>query len=104
MRERLLALREARARLVERARSERESLASAVARADAVSEWWVLAKRVVDEASRHPIWIVAAVAALVALRPRRVARLLMGGWSLWRIYRRARRYWDRLVAPAPRAA
>jgi len=39
------------------------------------------------------------------MRPRRTLKLLVSGWSLWRLYRRARRWWDRLAsvaaAPAP---
>jgi len=105
MRARLIALRERRARLLERAAAEREQLAAWAGRSDALSDWAQVAQRLYREAVNQPLWIVAAVALLAVMRPRRTLKLLVSGWSLWRLYRRARRWWDRLAsvaaAPAP---
>jgi hypothetical protein len=101
MRARLLALAERRARLIERAAAEREALGAWIGRADAVagavSECSALAQRLYREALARPLWIAAAVALAFALRPKRTVKLLMSGWSLWRLYRRARRWWDALA-------
>lgn len=92
MRERLIRLAERRALLQARARAERESLAALVAKSD---EWTAVlegARRVGAQLRRQP-WIVAAgIALLVALRPRRALGWLMKGWTAWRIYRGARRW------------
>ena len=95
---RLIELRERRAHLVERAQGERERLAALLSRADPVLSWLEVGRRVLDEARRRPLIVLAGVALLVALRPRRALKLLASGWSLWRIYRRARRWWA-LAAP-----
>ncbi len=102
MRARLLELAARRARLAERARTERGQLAALVARGDALSAWLETGRRVLDEARRSPLLVLAAVAVLAALRPRRVLRLLAGGWTLWRLYRSAQRWWQRLAPPASR--
>jgi len=44
------------------------------------------------------------VALLVALRPRRALGWLMKGWSAWRLYRGAQRWWRQNVGRAPDAA
>ena len=99
-RNRLIGLRERRAHLVERAHGERERLAALLSRADRVFSWLVVGRRVLDEARRQPLIVVAGVALLVAMRPRRVLKLLASGWSLWQLYRRARRWWQ-LIAAVP---
>lgn len=97
MRARLLELAARRARLLERAAAERETLAAWLGRAEAVSDrvsaWAAAARRLCEAALSRPLAIAAAVAMLVALRPRRALRLAMLGWSLWRLYGRARRWW-----------
>lgn len=101
MRERLLALAERRARLVARAQAERETIAALLAPADAVAALAAslirTARRVLDLAGRHPLAVVAGVALLVALRPRRTIIWLSRGWSLWRLYHGARRWWLRFA-------
>ena len=92
-RERLIRLAERRARLQESARAEREALVAVIARGDELGLLWQRAHRLLDEARRHP-WIVAGgVALLVALSPRRAFDWLMKGWTAWRLYRGARRWW-----------
>ncbi len=104
MRERLLALTERRARLAERAQAERESLLRLIEPVDraAVTAASLLrtARRALDEAGRHPLLVVTGVALLVALRPRRTLTWLARGWSLWRLYRGALGWWQRLSAVA----
>lgn len=97
---RLIELRERRAHLVERAQGERERLAAVLSRVDPVLSWLELGRRALEEARRRPLVVLAGVALLVALRPRRALKLLASGWSLWQIYRRARRWWE-LIAAAP---
>ena len=102
MRERLLALAERRARLMARAQAERETISALLTPADAVASLAASlirkARRVLDEARRHPLSVVAGVALLVAVRPRRAITWLSRGWSLWRLYRGARGWWLRFVA------
>ena len=57
----------------------------------------------------HPLAVVAGVALLAALRPRRAIAWIARGWSLWRLYRGARGWWLRFeasstAAGAPRQA
>ncbi len=107
MRARLLALAERRARLAERAQSERATLSDLITPLDGAAataaSLWRGGKRALDEARRHPLLVAAGVALLVALRPRRALSWLARGWSLWRLYRGARGWWRRLdaVAGAP---
>jgi hypothetical protein len=110
MRARLVALAERRARLSAQAAVERESLAAIAARGEAaarrVDRALALAGRVLGELRERPMLVAAGVALLVALRPRRAlgwaARWGLKAWSLWRGYRAAQRFWQRLSA-APTA-
>lgn len=95
VRERLIVLRERRARLVDRAAAERERVAIAVQGASVVEPWLAMAQRFAAEARRHPAWVAGAVALFVAIRPRRAFSLAMRGWSLFQVYRRGRQLWDR---------
>jgi hypothetical protein len=92
-RQRLIALRQQRARLVERAGAERERLHAAVARIESAWSWIDVVEKGVDGARRHPLLVLAVVALLVALRPRGAVKLAASGLSLWRLYVRARRLW-----------
>lgn len=108
MRERLLALAEKRARLTAQAQSERETLARFAAPVDgaatAAAGLLRAARRAAEEARRHPAFIVAAVAILVVLRPRRAVKWLARGWSAWRLYRGALGWWNRFGAAAASGA
>jgi hypothetical protein len=107
MRERLLALAERRAHLQARAQSERASLAVLLAPADSAAAAAVAVLRAGErglaEARRHPLLMIAGIALLVALRPRRALVWLARGWSLWRLYRGAQGWWLRFseLAGAP---
>ncbi|MDA8107112.1 MAG: YqjK family protein [Betaproteobacteria bacterium] len=98
MRERLIALRERRARLLARASAEREALAGLLNRADSATAWLGKVARLLAEARLRPVWIAAAVAVLVGLRPKRTLKWLASGWTLWQAYRGAR-LWLRRLAP-----
>lgn len=100
MRARLIRLAERRAQLLQRARAEREHLAALVARGDGALGWLDAGRRMLQELGRRPLIVVAAVALLVALRPRRTLKWLASGWSLWRLYRQASGWWQRLDAAA----
>ena len=103
-RAKLLELAERRSRLVERARTQREQLAAALERGDQAAAVLQRVRALVEELRRRP-WIVAGgVALLVALRPRRALGWLMKGWSAWRLYRGAQRWWRQHVERAPDAA
>ena len=99
-RARLLVLAERRSRLAERARVERETLAALVALADDAVSWLGMARQVLEELRRSPLIVAAGAAFLIALRPRRALTWLARGWSLWRLYRGARRWWLRVAAAA----
>ena len=102
MRERLLALAERRARLVARAQDERAAINALLAPADGAAALAVsllkTARRAVAVARNHPLAVVAGVALLVVLRPRRAVYWLTRGWSLWRLYRGAYGWWQRFEA------
>lgn len=102
IRARLLLLAERRARLTARANTERESLAAFVARSDGAvrfaSETLAAGRRVLEELRSQPLLVAAAVALLVALRPRRALGWALKGWSLWRTFRGAQSWWQRLAA------
>lgn len=100
MRARLIGLAERRAQLLQRAQSEREHLAALVTRGDGALAWLETGRRMLQELGRRPLIIVAVAALLVALRPRRALKWLASGWSLWRLYRQASRWWQRLDAAA----
>lgn len=107
MRERLLALAERRARLVVHAQAERASINRLLAPADAAASLGMslcrLANNVVKQARQYPLGVIAGVALLVALRPRRAIFWLSRGWSLWRLYRGARGWWLRFEASSTAA-
>ena len=103
-RQRLIALSQQRARLIEGARAERERLHTAVGRIESALSWIDVVEKGVNGARRHPLLVVAAVVLLVALRPRGAMKLFASGWSLWRLYLRARRLWTIASALAGGAA
>ena len=103
-RAKLLELAERRSRLVERARTEREQLARAFAGTDTAASLLARAGRIVEGIRQQPLVVAAGVALLVALRPRRALGWLMKGWSAWRLYRGAQRWWRQFVGRAPDAA
>ncbi|MSQ64212.1 MAG: hypothetical protein EXR33_10355 [Betaproteobacteria bacterium] len=94
MRERLLALAEQRARLVARAQAERVTLNALLAPADAAASLAAsvvrVARGLLDQAARYPLGVVAGMALLVALRPKRAITWLSRGLVA--------------VAPVPRCA
>lgn len=103
IRERLIALRERRAQLVARAEHQRESVLALVARAEAVGAWFERGRSLARSARRHPAWIAAGVALLVALRPRKALKWAATGFSLWRTWRSVRASVERFMprqAPA----
>ena len=104
MRERLLALRERRARLVADAEVQRVEVFALIDRADQVAHWFDRARNLGRKASAHPVWIAAGVALFVAFRPRRAFKLVATGISLWRGWRSLRATIDRLVPVNPRRA
>jgi len=104
MRERLLALAERRARLMARAQQERTAINALLAPADGTASLAVslfrTARGALQKAREYPLLVVAGVALLAALRPRRAIRWLARGWSLWRLYRGAYGWWRRFAETA----
>ena len=102
MRARLLLLAEQRARLAARAGVERESLAALAARTDGAvhlaSGALTIAGRLVEKLRNQPLLAAAGVMLLIALRPRRALGWMVKGWSIWRSYRGALRWWQRFSA------
>ena len=92
-RHRLIALSQHQARLIGRAQVEREHFGALVTRIESALSWVDAVQNGLGEARRHPLLLLAGVALLVALRPRRAMKLAASGWSLWRLYLRARRLW-----------
>lgn len=99
MRRRLIALAEARALLRERAAAERDALDGFLGRADEAASLAARVQNLIDELRRRPALIAAGAAFMVALRPKRALSWLAKGWSAWRLYRGAQR-WFASVAGA----
>ena len=100
----LIALGRHRARLIDRARVEREQLGTQVARIESTLSWVEVVRKGAHEARRHPLIIALVVAVVVALRPRNAVNLLISGLSLWRLYKRGRRLWTLASALASSAS
>lgn len=100
MRARLIELRERQVLLTACAQLEREQLAAQLERADAALAWLERGRSALAAAGRRPLLLAATAALILILRPRRVLRLLASGWSLWQLYRRAQRWWERIAPPA----
>ena len=106
IRERLLAVRERRARLIAKAEGEREAVLATVKRVEAAAAWVDRGRALLRSAREHMVWIAGGVALLVALRPRKALALVLKAYSLWRSWRTLRAMLDRYVpsqAPARRA-
>ncbi|MEW5862884.1 MAG: hypothetical protein AB1773_04730 [Pseudomonadota bacterium] len=103
MRSRLIELRERRAALAARARMEREALEGWLARADVVAGWVGAGRDLGRAVLRRPWLVAAAVALLVALRPRRTLKWIATGWWLARSARKVWRAWQRLAPQTARA-
>jgi hypothetical protein len=101
---RLIALGQQRARLIGRARVEREHLDTQVTRIESALSWVDVARKGVHEARRHPLIVALAIAIVVAVRPRNAVNLMISGLSVWRLYKRARRLWTLASALAASAA
>jgi len=99
IRNQLIALAARRAQLSARAEAERAAIIRVLAPADnaaiVIASLLASARRAAGEARQHPELVVAGVALLVALRPRRALAWVARGWSLWRLYRGAQRWWNR---------
>lgn len=104
MRERLLDIRERRARLVAEAEAQRVQVFAAIDKADRAAQLFDRARDLVRKASAHPVWIAAGVALVVALRPRGAFKLVATGFSLWRGWQSLRSSIDRFVPPRARGA
>jgi hypothetical protein len=103
-RERLILLAERRALLCQRAQAERESLAAVLGRTDEAAVLLLRLRGIIDELRKQPWLVAGGVALLVALRPRRALGWLMKGWSAWRMYRGAQRWWQQFAARAGNSA
>ena len=84
----LAAIREQRARLIERAAAQRDQIdllsrecARPLAIADRVVDAWRLVRG-------QPALVAAAVALMVTLKPARMLRWSVRGWLLWQAVRR----------------
>jgi hypothetical protein len=97
IREKLIALRERRALLVSRAEYQREGVIAIVERAEVAMAWFDRARAFGRTLRANPLWVVAGVAVLVALRPRRMFKLFATGFSLWRGWRSLRASIERYV-------
>jgi len=102
-RSRLIALGQQRARLIGRARVEREQLGTYVARIETSLSWVDVVRKGVYEARNHPLLIALAILVVLVIRPRNATNLAISALSLWRLYHRARRIWTLASALASAA-
>ena len=103
-RDRLIALGQHRARLVGRARVEREHFAAGVAGIESALSWIDVVRKGVGQARQHPLFVALGVALVLAVRPRNAINLALSALSLWRLYHRGRRLWTLASALAAGAA
>lgn len=107
IREKLIALRERRAVLVSRAEHQRATVFELVGRAETAMVWFDRARGFGRKLRANPLWVVAGVALLVILRPRKALGLAATGLTLWRNWRTLRATYERFVprqAPARTSA
>ncbi len=97
IREKLIALRERRALLVSRAEQQREGVIAIVERAEVAMAWFDRARAFGRKLRANPLWIVAGVAVLVALQPRKMLKLFATAYSLWRGLGKVRAAYERYV-------
>jgi hypothetical protein len=97
IREKLIALRERRAVLVSRADHQRADVLELVGRADTAMAWFERARGFGRKLRANPLWVVAGVALLVILRPRKALGLAATGLTLWRNWRILRATYERFV-------
>lgn len=79
-----------KAQLIERARRQREDIAAAAVVLETpagVLDRGLIALHYVKS---HPVFLAGAVAALLALRPRRMVKVATRGFMMWRMWRSAR--------------
>ncbi len=94
IRERLLGVRERRAQLVERIATQRGEVFRIVEKLDRAAGWLDRVRSIGRRVLAHPLLIAGGVVLLVALRPRKVGRLLVTAYSLWRGWRTLRAGFD----------
>lgn len=99
-RERLILLAERRTRLCQRAQAERESLSAVLERTDEAAALLLRLRGIIDALREQPWLVAGGVAFLIGLRPRRALGWLAKGWSAWRMYRGAQRWWRQFAARA----
>ena len=102
-RTRLIALEQQRARLIGRARVEREQFGTHLARIETSLSWVDVVRKGVHEARNHPLLIALAIVVVLVIRPRNATNLAISALSLWRLYHRARRIWTLASALASAA-
>ena len=98
MRSRLLAVHQRRGALLARAAAERATLGAALARIESAERWIDRGAALVRRAGHRPLWVVGAIAFVIGLLPRRALKWAATGWSLWRLWRRARPWLHQLRA------
>ena len=103
-REQLILLAERRALLCKRAEAERESLSAVLARTDEAAVLLLRLRGIIDELRKQPWLVAGGVAFLVGLRPQRALGWLAKGWTAWRMYRGAQRWWRQFAARAGNSA
>lgn len=82
---RMARLAERRERLIAQAEAQRRALAQDMApwrTALALADQGLNAMRFLR---RHPVWLLGAVALIVALRPAKAGKWLRRGWIAWRV-------------------
>jgi hypothetical protein len=103
IREKLLALRERRALLIAQAGEQRSDVLVIVGRVERAASWYDRAKAIGRKLRANPLWVAAGVALLVAVRPRKAAKLFTTAYSLWRGWRSLNRLIERYAPANPPA-
>ena len=103
IRERLLALREKRALLVSRADEQRNQVLVIAGRLERAASWYDRARAIGRRLRANPLLVLAGVALLVAVRPRKAVKLFTTAYSLWRGWRSLKALLERYAPSRPPA-
>ena len=90
MNQNMTRLAERRERLVAQAAAQRTALAQDIEPWRTPLAWADRGLEMLSVLKRHPVWIVASVAAFASLRINRAGKWLQRGWITWQVVQKLR--------------
>ncbi len=90
--------------LIARAGEQRAGAAVLLSRVERATAWFERAKSIGRTLRANPLWVVGAVALVVAARPRRTLKLAATAYSLWKGWQNLRATLERFAPSQPPGA